>query len=158
MADKISSDLCGEMSGLGGDRGGTGQNWGDMGGLMMSPRGSVGDDAGGTSIKKLTCICRFILEPFIPCHTAGPSFRATGTGPWVNRFEDSVGEPGHETGGETEKGGLLCIDVDVEEEGDNGSSGMLFSPSTMLPLLLCGFKFRRSSVSSLLRNSCESRI
>jgi hypothetical protein len=80
----MSSDLCGEMdidmSGLGGDRG-VGQNGGDMEGLIISPRGRAGDEAGGTSIRKFTCICLFIFEPFIPCHTAGPSFLATGTGP-----------------------------------------------------------------------------
>jgi hypothetical protein len=137
MAESISSDLCGDMdidiSGLGGDRG-VGQNGGDMGGLMMSPKGSVGDEAGGTSIRKFTCICLFILEPLIPCHTAGPSLRATGTGPWAKRLEDRVGEPGQETGGETEKGGLLCTRVDAEEEGEEGNS-VLVSPSTTPPLL-----------------------
>jgi hypothetical protein len=137
MADRISSDLWGDMdidiSGLGGDRG-VGQNGGDMGGLIISPRGSVGDEAGGTSIRKFTCMCLFILEPLIPCHTAGPSFLATGTGPCAKRLEESVGEPGQDTGGETEKGGLLCTRGDAEEEGEDGTSALL-SPSIVPPLL-----------------------
>lgn len=147
MADRMSSDLCGEIdidiSGLGGDRG-VGQKGGDIGGLIISPRGRVGDEAGGTSIKKFTCICRFMLEPFIPCHTAGPSFLATGIGPCAKRFEESVGEPGQDTGGETENGGgLLCMVAEEEEEGEEGSS-MLHSPSRFPPMPR-GFRLNKSS-------------
>ena len=64
-------------------------------------------------------------------------------------MEESVGDPGHETGGETEKGGLLCTDVDAEEEGEEGTS-VLVSPSTA-PTVLWGFRPKESSMSSLVR-------
>jgi hypothetical protein len=63
-------------------------------------------------------------------------------------LEESVGDPGHETGGETEKGGLLCTDVDAEE-GEEGTS-VLVSPSTA-PTVLWGFRPKESSMSSLVR-------
>ena len=67
-------------------------------------------EAGGTSIKKLTCICLFILDPFIPCHTAGPALCASGTGPGENRLEDNiVGDPGQDTGGETDMGAVFRV-------------------------------------------------
>lgn len=64
-------------------------------------------------------------------------------------MEESVGDPGHETGGETEKGGLLCTDVDAEEEGEEGTS-VLVSPSTA-PTVLWGLRPKESSMSSLVR-------
>ena len=70
-------------------------------------------------------------------------------------MEESVGDPGHETGGETEKGGLLCTDVDAEEEGEEGTS-VLVSPSTA-PTVLWGFRPRESSMSSLVREGRRNK-
>ena len=33
-----------------------------------------------TSMRKLTCMCRFMFEPLIPCHTAGTADTAGGRG------------------------------------------------------------------------------
>ena len=129
MADKISSALCADVPELAvSDRGGDRDNRkvGDgevvMGGRIISPprggprtipfeipspspRGETGAGAGGTSIRKLTCMCLFILDPFMPCHTAGPAFLASGTGPGEYLLAFVVGDPGQETGGEAVCGG-----------------------------------------------------
>lgn len=126
MAFKMSSDFCGardmvmDISGKGGERGAImGASDGDRDGLAMSSGGRDSvlisactgiKEAGGTSIKKLTCMCLFILDPFIPCHTAGPALCASGTGPGENRLEDNiVGDPGQDTGGETDMGAVFRV-------------------------------------------------
>ena len=73
-----------DMSGSGGERGAIiAASDGDKDGRAMSSggRGSVliscctgtRREAGGTSIRKFTCMCLFMFDPFIPCHTAGPA-------------------------------------------------------------------------------------
>ena len=61
-------------------------------------------------------MCRFIFDPLIPCHTAGPAF-AAGNGKGLNLFEERVGDPGQDKGGE----GGLFIFSSISFSGEHGS-------------------------------------